>query len=248
MFPISENRLSIREITDYWSREIKPRASPNELLANLERAFWLGKIKAETPITRLELLKRMFERTRRCGSFGLVFVTQEDGGPPRSIELADGSVKFDMRPRVLVLSDDTDTWSEASCTSAFEVLARTPSSEHYPEWTLVFLMMEIARDEFIRFLTSYGFDFPSFWRRPTSSPKELRPAPKSEIQKAIRDVYDRAAVNGEKPPNIVEIVKPVRNLLGIKGYKAVKSEIQEIGSEPEFDGRRLRTGKTWRRK
>jgi hypothetical protein len=246
MFPIFEDKLSIREITDYWSREIQPRASPNELLAVLERAFWLGKIK--TPITRFELLKRIFEWMRRGGFSPLVFVTKEDGGPPRSIELADGSLKPDMRPRIVVPSDETDTWSEASCTSAFEVLAQSPSSEHYPEWTLVFLMMEIARDEFIRFLTSYGYDFPSFWRRLTPSPKELAHAPDSEIRKAIRHVYDRATALGEKPPNIVELVKPVDNQLGANGYKADRGEIQQIGNEREFAGRRLRPGETWRRK
>jgi hypothetical protein len=243
MFPIFEDKLSAREITDYWSREIQPRASPNELLASLERAFWLGKIKAETPITRLELLKRIFKWMRRGGSSPLVFVTREDGGPPRSIELADGSLKLDPRPRILVPSNDTDTWSEASCTSAFEVLAQSPSSEYYPEWTLVFLMMKITRDEFMRFLDVHGFDFVGFWRRPTdSSQQPLTPAPPAMIRKAIRDVYERARARGEKPPNTVELVKPVQNELAAKGYKADRETIQQIGNEPEFDGQRLKPG------
>ena len=124
-----------------------------------------------------------------------------------------------------------------------EVLAQSPTSEHYPEWTLVFLMMEITRDEFIRFLAVHRFDFPNFWRRPTDSSKELKPAPAKVIRKAIRDVYDRATALDEKPPNIKELVIPVGKELEARAYKANRDTIQNIGNEPEFAGRRLKPGK-----
>lgn len=244
MFRISEDKLSIRDITDYWSREIQPPASPNELLACFERAWWRGEINA-SQITRLELLKRLFKSMRSRETPSIVFITPEDTPPAEINELGDGALLIDLRPRVPVPSGNPDTWSEGSCAHAFEVLAQKPSSEHYKEWTLRFLIMEITRDEFIRFLISQGYDFPSFWRLPTHSPKELKPAPKGVVRKAIRDVYDRAMALGEKPPNIKELVIPVRKELEAKLYKADRTTIQDIGNEPEFAGRRVKPGKTW---
>jgi hypothetical protein len=40
MFPIAKPALSLREISDYWSREIWPPASSEELLSTLESAWW----------------------------------------------------------------------------------------------------------------------------------------------------------------------------------------------------------------
>jgi hypothetical protein len=251
MFPISEDKLSIREITDYWSREIQPPASPNELLACFERAWWLGEIKVEikaSQITRLELLKRLFKSMRSCETPCIVFITAEDTPPAKIYELGDGYLHFDGRPRVPVPSGNADSWSEGSCADAFEVLAQKPSSEHYKEWTFVFLMMEITRDEFIRFLAVHGYDFPNFWRRPTDSRKPLKPAPVEMVRKAIRDVYDRKSALDDKPPNIKELVIPVRKQLEAKGYTATGNEIQEIGGNQEFDGLRLKPGQIWDRK
>ena len=36
MFPLAANELSFADISDFWSREIKPKAYPFELLARLE--------------------------------------------------------------------------------------------------------------------------------------------------------------------------------------------------------------------
>jgi hypothetical protein len=242
MFPISKDKLSIEEITDYWSRETQPPASPNELLAFLQGAWWRGEIKGETPLTRLALLKSMFNNDHLSG---IAFVTREDAILPQGIELPDGSLKLDdLRPRVFVPSGDTDTWSEASCASAFGVLAKLKSFEHCTDRTIQFLMMELTLDEFVRLLREHNKDVPNFWRLPPDKPALPRQASDAMIRTVTQDVYDSANARCEKPPNIKQLVGPVLGELKAKGYTATGNRIQKIGGRLEFRKRRRKPGKT----
>jgi hypothetical protein len=71
---------------------------------------------------------------------------------------------------------------------------------------------------------------------------DLRPAPEAEINRAIAVVYDRADANHTKPPNIRELVSPVRELLAALGYKSSSSQIQSLGSRAPYAARRLKQG------
>jgi len=119
----------------------------------------------------------MYRSARERDLTTLVFVTKEDETISEGIELADGGLLFDVneleRPAILVPSNDPETWTEASCAAAFEVLSRTPSRKHYPDRTIQFLIMEIDRHQFVRLLTAHGLDLPKFWRPPISEPPEL---------------------------------------------------------------------------
>jgi hypothetical protein len=104
-----------------------------------------------------------------------VFVTQENTTPPQGVELPDGGLLFsanDLCTRILVPSNDPETWTEASCASAFQVLAQTPSRRHYPDRTIQFLMMQICYNEFIRLIRANGLDLPKFWRPPVEKPPQ----------------------------------------------------------------------------
>ena len=177
MLPIyKENTLSFEKITDCWSREIHPPRSREELLDFLEAAWWRGELKTDSPLTRLVLLKSMFRSARTGDLTGLVFVTQDNPMRPKGIELPDGGLLFrsnDLWPRIPVPSNDPETWIEASCTSAFEVLAQEPSRTHYPHRTIQFLMMEIDRNQFMKWLRANGLDLPKFWVAPIERPQEV---------------------------------------------------------------------------
>jgi len=174
---ICRDRHSISDITDGWSREIQPPTSREELLDFFETAWWRGQWKTDGPLTPLALLKSMYRSARERDLTTLVFVTKEDETISEGIELADGGLLFDVneleRPAILVPSNDPETWTEASCAAAFEVLSRTPSRKHYPDRTIQFLIMEIDRHQFVRLLTAHGLDLPKFWRPPISEPPEL---------------------------------------------------------------------------
>ena len=86
MFPIGKSKLSLREIANYWAREIQPPASRNELLELLEGAWWRGQIHGDSVKSRLDLLKYMFEAMHDRDDVGIVFLVEcfglvEGNGP-----------------------------------------------------------------------------------------------------------------------------------------------------------------------
>lgn len=152
MFPIGKQNLSLLEIADYWSREIRPPASRKELLRLLESAWWLGEIHGDSILIRLELLKRMFQSMGDRTDLGIVFITGE-GQEQSTIErLRDGSVVVDVRPQIPLPSTDIGSWDEGNCESAFLALAQTASVESYPEITPALAFIELSFSEFTSWL------------------------------------------------------------------------------------------------
>lgn len=77
------------------------------------------------------------------------------------------------------------------------------------------------------------------------SPKrELRLAPKSMIHDTISEVYDEAKMAGQKPPNVKEIVAPVRKRLSHGGYEASGRRIQQLADDDRHKSRRRKPGPT----
>jgi hypothetical protein len=162
MFPVSAAKLSFLEIADYWRRE--SRASRNELLAKLEAAWWLGEITGNSAISRLQLLKKMYQSRHDPDRESVVFVTPNDAGPPTETPLAGGGFAVDLTPRISV-SAETDDWTESSCTAAFEKLATLPSSEHFPLLSMGLHYIELTPEEFFGWVTKHDFHVPTFWKR-----------------------------------------------------------------------------------
>jgi hypothetical protein len=161
MFPLSADKLSFLKIADYWSRE--SRASQNELLAQLEAAWWLGEIVGNSAITRLQFLKNMYQSRHEPDMQSIVFVTQSDAGPPTDTPLADGGVIVDVRPRINV-PGETDAWTEDSCNDAFQELARLPSQQYFPQLSYSICYIDLTYEEFFGWARSRGFDLPGFWK------------------------------------------------------------------------------------
>src|SRR5262245_65514212 len=94
MFPIAESTLSFGEIADYWSREISPPASWDEILRTLESAWWLGELRGNSGPTRFQRLKNML--TRHRDHLGIGFIVGDCAGP-LPVELPDGPLKVGLR-------------------------------------------------------------------------------------------------------------------------------------------------------
>src|SRR5262245_40717284 len=234
MFPITKPELSFAEISEYWAPEL--RWSRDMVQALLEGAWWLGEITGNSKVTRLELLKKLFKWMRNSDSPAIIFVTPGSAPPPETTELADGDLAVDLRPRVFVPSDDADTWSEASCVPAFEILAEKPSLQYYPEWSPGFHAMKVNRDEFLRWIADHGLRYPTFWKQTNddATSVNLKRASEPMIEGEVRRTYDIADKEGKKAPNIREVAKQAQDLLRRNGYKASAAQIQKIAERPEF--------------
>jgi hypothetical protein len=73
---------------------------------------------------------------------------------------------------------------------------------------------------------------------------ELRMAPPSMIDTEIGDAYSAAERASQKPPNIKEIAKVVKDRLLAKGYQASVPKIQELANAPKHKKRRRKPGAT----
>jgi hypothetical protein len=188
MFPIGSATLSFRDIANYWSREIEPTASQNELLGVLESAWWLGEIRGNSRWSRLGCLKGMYRALHDRNGLGIVFVAGEDVDKARVEELPDGSGLFDCRLPVHLPSHDTNTWDEETCEGAFRTLAQTSSTESYPDLTPVFTLIELSYDEFTGLLEKRGYRKPGFWKPSATAPqKRPRGRPDEYKWKGVRE-------------------------------------------------------------
>jgi hypothetical protein len=74
-------------------------------------------------------------------------------------------------------------------------------------------------------------------------PTRLRLAPAPMIHAAITEVYDRAAAENAKAPNLKEIAHPVLTLLRATGFETSARQIQVLAGEPQHALRRRPIGK-----
>jgi hypothetical protein len=165
MFPVRESSLSFNEIADYWSREICPPASSNELFKFLVSAWWLGELRGDSRHSRLQLLKIMFTSKYR-DDLGIIFVAGDERGPP-GVELPDGSFEPDMRREIRVPSGKIESWDEAACTDAFHALAKVTkekSTDTYREFAVFLPFIKLTYEEFNAWLRTRGYSVPTFWQ------------------------------------------------------------------------------------
>jgi hypothetical protein len=154
MFPIAKAALSLDKIAEYWSREIQPPASWQEIFHTLESAWWLGEFRAHSAHSRLQLLKNMFTSMRHRDDLGIVFIVGDCAGPQEA----------DLRYEIRVPSNNTETWDEAACRGAFQALAEISSTESYPEFVVVLTLIQLSYEEFSTWCTKRVFSMPTFWK------------------------------------------------------------------------------------
>ncbi len=176
MFPLSAEKLSFLEIAKYWSREIQPSASWDELLASLEKAWWKGEIVGISPTTRLKCLAAVYEKWNRQELADIVFVTPDDPGRPVKTELEDGCVNYDFSQKRISVPTKIEDWTEDSCAAAFSALAeapltesKAPSDRYFPIFSPILSAIELTSEEFFRWVEMHNFDVPKFWRRTSSA-------------------------------------------------------------------------------
>jgi hypothetical protein len=177
MWTITKAALSIEDIANYWSREIDPPRSKNELLDILVSAWWLGELHGDSAQSRLQLLKIMFTSTYR-DDLGIIFIVGHDAGPPE-IELPDGSLIVNVRHQIRVRSSNTETWDEAVCRDAFQALAditEKSSIAPYGVFAIFLPSIKMTYEEYSAWRRKRGdLDSLRFWRVPLQKRKPGRP-------------------------------------------------------------------------
>jgi hypothetical protein len=74
--------------------------------------------------------------------------------------------------------------------------------------------------------------------------RKLRLAPSSAIHSTITEVYDEFENMNQKPPNLREIIAPVRDKLKARGYEASGRRIQTLANTEKHRNRRRKPGTT----
>jgi hypothetical protein len=232
MFPLSADKLSFLEIADYWSRE--SRASQEELMCQLEGAWWLGEITGNSATTRLQSLRSTYQSRHDLQS--VVFITPNDAGPPTETPLPGGGFLVDLTPRISV-PNETDDWTENSCKDAFGELARLP----FPLLIYSICFIELTPEEFFGWVERRGFEIPKFWKRAakpmqtnrqgsgTSNNSHNSYSGRGAKCRAIQNIFKKIFPNGEIPAGMTSTA---RNQL-------IFEELEQIGAKPLPDKRTI---------
>jgi hypothetical protein len=246
MFPIAKDKLSFIAISHYWAREIQPPASAMELLALLEQAWWLGEILGVSAASRLQLLQNMFQAMRGQHDLGIVFVQGEDQAEPaEATELEDGGALVDLRPRIPVSAGNVSDWDERACEPAFQALAQTSSTRHYPDVAPCLAAIELTHEEFFNWCETRGFTKPTFWctsAKSSSLPKSNHERP-PDYMDAINglgsgtepfSIADNARRPGKKMPPMPAEPGPRK-----EAWRALKARFPDELIPDDFSGSQL---------
>ena len=158
MFPIpSERKLSVGEIARYWSRQIEPPASPQELRDTISKAWWRGELIATNAPSRLTVLRHYYLKSAKFIAFAIPN-TEE---PPQLVPDDDSTIEFTIR--VPLPNANPETWTEANCASAFDAIADQWNEAIISESAPIFLDLVSTSSEFFRWIDEMGYSRPTFW-------------------------------------------------------------------------------------
>jgi hypothetical protein len=89
---------------------------------------------------------------------------------PLPVEFEDGSMAVDIRQQIPVPRGNPESWDEASCEDAFQALAKTCSTDDYPELAVFFGWIGLSYEEFTDWLSKQGYAKPTFWQPKLKEP------------------------------------------------------------------------------
>ena len=160
MFPIPpERKLSFAEIANYWSREIEPSASPQELRDAISRAWWRGELIATNGLSRLSVLRAYYSRSAPF----IAFVIPDAEEPPQWSPADDGAIEFSRPLRVPLPNANSSTWTDDNCAPAFEAIAEQWQETVISPSGPLFLDVVLTSREFLQWIDKSRYHRPTFW-------------------------------------------------------------------------------------
>jgi hypothetical protein len=200
MFPIPPGRkLSFIEIAEYWSGEIKPPTRPQVLLIAIGQAWWRGELVAANGPSRLKVLRTLYST---CTD-SIAFIIPDMTVPPQSKLRDDGG--WEVFLRVPLPNADPDTWTEANCAEAFEVIAKAWDAEELFHLIAPLVAgIDLTQGEFNQWINEYKYQRPAFWGNAEQQPadKTVRHRRTKHVQWHIQRAVDALAneYGGKFPP------------------------------------------------
>jgi hypothetical protein len=190
VFPVpSSQPLSFPEVADYWSREMKPPASRDELFELLVKAWWRGDLVA-SGAQRVDVVKAIHK-------FPPSWVTFEANQEIK--ELPDGIVE--VRRFVPLPKSKPDSWMDDDCTVAFQVIAEIWDSSDFKLLVPVVWGLKLREAEYTRWVESCGYHRGTFW---ASAEERENSTPANRISRAsltalAREYYESLQKDGKNP-------------------------------------------------
>ena len=227
MFPIpSERKLSVVEIAKYWSREITPPASPQELRDVISKAWWRGELIATNGASRLSVLRGYYSRSAHFVAFAVPNIEE----PPQWEPVGEGVIEFVRPLRVPLPNADFDTWTDANCAPAFDAIAEQWYEAVISPSAPIFLDIVLTSSEFFEWIDTIGYERPTFWSYALEKSDQPNPTdstvPRIRISKAEpKRVKSRAAwqaINSLWPDG------PPENLKTANIHRKVNGWIEKI--------------------
>jgi hypothetical protein len=198
LLPIPSGRkLSVFEIAKLWSRETKPPAPHQELLIAIGQAWWRGELVAANGPSRLKVLGALYSTCRDSIAFIIPGMT----APPLGKLLDDG--RWEVFLRIPLPNGDPDTWTEANCAEAFEVIAKEWDEVACEEWfhlaAPIVAGIVLTQREFNQWIDKMHYSRPNFWgvrlRRISSPPTIRRHASRPESIRALEIIFEMPDAN-----------------------------------------------------
>jgi hypothetical protein len=127
MLPILEDVLHLRDIAEYWSRELQRVRTQSEIYVQLLSGFRQGKVAAVFvhvhPIDRQSVLKGINSTRKSVPDHpGFTLVDSAEEIPPRVVLHPDGSATIDQTFYIVLPSNDQD-WTDETLNAAYDKFA-----------------------------------------------------------------------------------------------------------------------------
>jgi hypothetical protein len=183
MFPISAIRkLSLATVANYWSREMTPCATSEELLGELAKAWWRGELIA-SGAERADVLRAIYRHPPEY----VVFVFANDIDSVQIIPSTNGEVEVSFLSLVLVPNSTPQSWTNENCTEASGYIAEAWDNGRFEAFVPVIRALELDEGEFAEWLESKGWGPTTFWASGNEDKPHSRGKPFSK-----RTAYNRA--------------------------------------------------------
>jgi hypothetical protein len=161
VYPIpAKIRLTLCDIANHWSGEIKPHMDTSEVLNGLAKAWWRGELTATNGPSRPKMLWALYKDYQDR----IAFVVPGLQEPAIFEVLPDGGVRVLRLWTVPLPNFQPDSWDDTNCAEAFEAVAEAWRYERFELVAISVCFIELTVAEFRSWIVDSPYPTPTFWQ------------------------------------------------------------------------------------